>query len=186
MCTPLATPLKEALAQQGIKAEMTRLQSVEALREKFNRERDMYLKRVKELEERLADRASRKGPTPPSIKLDSETAKGDASATSGGELVHGVKEKEKESKESISVSLTEGGHSKKPYEILGSHVGAGVVEGTATTRTTTIESPGTDLTSKGLSKPDKEKKATPSGKTTDKGLVLSGEKSDKVTPQSQP
>ena len=168
---------KEALAQQEMKAEMARLQSAETLREKVDRERDMYLERIKELEEKLASRKDH--PTPPTLK--SETDKEDVPAKSGGELVHDAKGKKEEPKESTIVPVTEGSHSEKP-SVSAPIVGAGgtdVVEGTATVKTTTIESPGTDLTSKGSTTPDKAGEATPSGDKPDKKLAASGEKTDK-------
>ena len=57
---------------------MAQLQSVEMLREKFDRERDMYLKHIVELEVKLADGASQKDPTPRSMKFKKD--KGDASS----------------------------------------------------------------------------------------------------------
>ena len=115
------------------------LRSLETLREKFDRERDMYLKRIKDLEERLVEGTSRKDLTTPKF---SERPKGDSPGTLGDELVHGVKEKE--SKESTSVPLAEGGHSEKPVgsgDSASSEISAVVVIGTAT-----AESCGTDLT----------------------------------------
>ena len=156
---------KEALAQQEMKSEMVRLQSVETLREKFDRERNMYLEHIKE---KLASQKDH--PTPPTLK--SETDKEDGPAKSGGELVHDAKGKKKEPKESTSVPVTEGGHSEKP-SVSAPVVGAGgtdVVEGTTTVKTTTIESPGTDLTSKGSTTPTPTKAVDAS---TDSALAQS-------------
>ena len=126
---------KEALAQQEAKAEVERLQSMEALREKFDRERDMYLKRIKELEEKRADGTARRDPISSGAEPGRE--KGSVPSMSGGELEHGVKGIE--SKESKGVSLSEGGHSEKPSEGLGSAPGTDEVEGTAMVKTTTTE-----------------------------------------------
>ena len=79
------------------------------MREKFDHERDMYLKRIKELEGTLAAGASQKDSILPTVQT--ETGKSGASAISGGELLGGLMGKEEESRDSAStaVHLSSGG-----------------------------------------------------------------------------
>ena len=95
---------KEALVQQEAKSELVRLKSVETLREKFDREREMYLARIKGLVEKLAVEASRADHDPTLPSAESEKEKEDAPTASGGESVHGVSGKESVESECIKES----------------------------------------------------------------------------------
>ena len=177
---------KETLAQQGLKVELARLQPVETLREKFDRERDVHLKRIRELEERLAEGASRKDSTPSSVEPVME--KGDTPALLDGELMHGVRGRGSKASLSESVSATEGGHCRETSEGLGGAGMSDVVKGTDTAETAATKSPETDPTSKGVSASDK---ATPNCEESEKDKFIgpSGEGSDKAElmfPPNQP
>ena len=139
----------------------------------------MYLRRIKELEEKGA---SHKDSTPLSFTLE-KAMRGDP-AMSGGELVHGVEEKDSVSEES-AVAMSNVSHSGDVLTSPPSSVSAGGVTEVPTVETTTTDSHGTSSASKGLGAPDHDAKASPSGKTPDKheeGSMPSGEGSTSVEP----